>query len=927
MFRRERVVALWQSRLGGVALAIQVLWAKSGGAGSSAWHPLLGHLLDALHTAEALWDGWLSVHVRTEIAAALPDGAADGRRLFAWLAGLHDLGKASPAFQVQAVLAAERVRLVLDLPEVIADRRRCPHATAGGVGVVEQLLTRGWSKRQTRWVASIVQGHHGVFSSEGWREEAISRPHLLGGADWAGVRRELFEVVSDRAGVRDRLPAWSNVQLPEAAQLLLAGLVVFADWCASTETCFPYAAPLPAGYAERSRRQAARVPALLGWGAPWRPAPGEPTGLLQRRFGFAARTVQQATTRAAAAVAGPALLLVEAPMGEGKTEAALAATELLAAANGCNGVFIGLPTQATSNGMFPRVVQWLQAQGSAATVALAHGGAGRHEPFQALLDRPTAVLDEGADGQVAASQWFTGRKRALLAPVVIGTVDQLLLAAVKARHVSLRHAGLGGKVVLVDEVHAYDAYMSVFLDRALQWLAALGVPVILLSATLPPPVRHRLIAAYQAGLGHGGAPTAAELRQGHAEDGRPAAGQETGYPQLTVVAAAGVTTTEVAAGDRAAEVQLRVLDEPVDDGSAVAGWVTGRLGSAGCVLVVRNTVSRAQQTYLALRRLLPDTEVSLLHARFTADDRAGLEYRLLDRFGPRGHRPGRHVVVATQVVEQSLDVDFDLLVSDLAPVDLLLQRVGRLHRHDRIRPPGLVQPTVLVVGVQHPPAGMPLLPRGSVAVYGEHLLARSAAVLHGRQQIALPADVPSLVAAVYGEQPVGPAQWQPPLAAARAAWEAAQEDRRAEADRYVLRAPSRTRTCLDGLHDGGGAEASDDDPTLRAHVRDGDPAVTVVLLDTTPDGVSGRLPDGTEVALAGSPIADTVARRVLGRAVRLPSRRAVTAAALTHCATPPAWRRSGWLSGQLLLPIAAGRAQLGPFTATYDADLGLEVSY
>src|SRR5450756_1089699 len=94
MFRRERVVALWQSRLGGVALAIQVLWAKTGGAGSSAWHPLLGHLLDALHTAAALWDGWLSVHVRTEIAAALPDGAADGRRLFAWLAGQHDLGKA-----------------------------------------------------------------------------------------------------------------------------------------------------------------------------------------------------------------------------------------------------------------------------------------------------------------------------------------------------------------------------------------------------------------------------------------------------------------------------------------------------------------------------------------------------------------------------------------------------------------------------------------------------------------------------------------------------------------------------------------------------------------------------------------------------------------------------------------------------------------
>lgn len=926
----------------GVKTIKDALWAKTERTRGPGWHPLRGHLIDTLHAAQAIWDNWLAPGARHELGRWLPDGEADGRRLLGWLAGVHDLGKASPAFQIQAAEQARRVRANLPLPEVLADRHLCPHGNAGGAALVEELTSRyGWSRGQTKWVASIVQGHHGVFADEGWPREVTRRPHLYGSGPWQDARRQLFEEMTERADATGRLQAWASVRVPEAVQLALAGWVVLADWCASTEICFPYEAPLPADYLVRSRERATRVPDVLAWGHRWRPSPGPASELLRQRFGFPPRTVQTATIDAAEALVGPGLLVVEAPMGEGKTEAALAAAEVMAQACGCDGIFVGLPTQATSNGMFPRVQTWLERQGSNATVALAHGGAARHTGFQQLLASPRAVAqDEGpnhgsrsegaSSASVSASQWFTGRKRALLAPVVIGTVDQLLLAAVKARHVSLRHAGLAGKVVVIDEVHAYDAYMSVFLHRALEWLAACGVPVVLLSATLPPASRDRLTQAYAAGLG---APDASSGDSRDPNEAGTHSEARLAYPSVTVVGrgvrpqetAIQVSTRPVEPSGRSSRVTVAYVDAPAcdtktgdDDTEWLADALAERVRDGGCVLVVRNTVTRAQALSRALATRLPADERSLLHARFTADDRSVLEGTLLGRFGPAGSRPTRHVVVATQVVEQSLDVDFDLLVSDLAPIDLLLQRVGRLHRHERVRPRHLAEPAVWVTGAGERADAPPALPRGSESVYGRHLLWRTAAVLQGQDSIELPADIPALVAAVYGDDSVGPSTWQEELARARREWEANEDERVANAERYVLRKP--THASLESLHRGGGAEASDDDPGVRAHVRDGDPSVEVILLEG--DTTQARLPDGIPVPLDEQPD-DELGRRVLGRLVRLPAW--LTEAALAHGVRPAGWRRSGWLSSIPLLLLDEGRAHLGDQVVTYDSEHGLEV--
>jgi len=276
---------------------------------------------------------------------------------------------------------------------------------------------------------------------------------------------------------------------------------------------------------------------------------------------------------------------------------------------------------------------------------------------------------------VEAASWFLPAKRALLSPVAVGTVDQLLIAAAKVRYGMLRFTGLAGKVVNVDEVHAYDAYMDVFLRRCLEWLGRLGVPVVLLSATLPANIRHHLAAAY-------GGPNQVEIT-----DSRD-------YPSITVIVP-GRRSRVASVDDGNDDKQLEVEWWPQHDPEAVQELgerLLPLIDGEGCMLAVCNTVNRAQCLYRKLRELgAPPADITLIHSRFTRTDRARLNSELIERFGcSSSSRPRRHIVVAAQVVEQSIDVDFEMVVSDLEPIDLLSQRAGQAHRIDRHLPASVV---------------------------------------------------------------------------------------------------------------------------------------------------------------------------------------------------------------------------------------------
>ncbi|MFF4652601.1 CRISPR-associated helicase Cas3' [Streptomyces sp. NPDC001380] len=921
-------------------------------------------MADSAAVAGLLWDRWLPAAVRRVVAEPLPGGEADARLLAVWLAGVHDIGKATPAFACQVDALADRMREVgLAMPyqrEMGTDRRMAPHGLAGQTLLQEWLEERcGWPGRATAQFAVVVGGHHGVPPESAQVVDLDAHPALLrtpGPSQglWRKVQEELLEACADEFGVRERLGEWQRVKLPQPVQVLLSALVIVADWIASNPDLFPYS--LQDEGRSRAERTAAAWKALE-LPEPWRPQEpqGTPAELFASRFdlppGAAVRPVQEAAVRVAREMPEPGLLIVEAPMGEGKTEAALAAAEVLAARAGAGGVFFALPTMATSNAMFPRLLAWLDRLpargGERLSVLLAHSKAALNEDYAELKAASRRVAAVGMDGdeglpepgaaeraapaELVAHQWLSGRKKGMLSSFVAGTVDQLLFAGLKSRHLALRHLALAGKVVVIDEAHAYDTYMNSYLDRVLAWLGAYRVPVVVLSATLPADRRRGLAEAY-AGVSAGSEQFAA-------------VGEAGGYPLLTAVCPGRPPLLEEpAASGRGSAVQVEAVE---DDLQVLADRLEGELDDGGCVLVVRNTVNRVLETAKALRGRFGADAVTVAHARFIDVDRAAKDRLLLERFGPpsaaAGERPGRHIVVASQVAEQSLDVDFDLLVTDLAPVDLLLQRIGRLHRHPREgRPERLRTPRCWVTGVDR--SAVPPEPvRGSLAVYGRHALLRSLAVLaphleQGGAPVRLPQEISPLVQQAYGPDPVGPAAWAEAMAEARREHEQVRAEKAKAADTFRIAAAARAgRPLLDWL--AGGAGDADDTRAGRAQVRDSPESLEVLVVERLADGSlatvswAGGGRGGLPLPQDAVP-APRAAQAAAACSLRLPVQMArpyvidqVIAELERFCV--PAWQAkdSFWLAGELVLPIEAGcQTRLAGFRLHYSFDDGLEVS-
>ncbi|MFI0350951.1 CRISPR-associated helicase Cas3' [Actinomadura sp. 9N407] len=951
-------VAGW-ARLGsGLSPAARHAWAKHD-RDTDDWLPLWRHMADSGAVAGLLWDQWLPAQVRHVISAALPEGADDARRLVVWSATTHDIGKATPAFACQVESLADGMRaqnLEMPLHSQLHDRRLAPHGLAGMLLLHEWLMDQyDWSKRSAWQWAVVAGGHHGVPPTMSDIQALAARPRLLrstGSAEvWSGVQWELLDACAEVCDVAERLPEWREVKLSQPAQAVLTGVVIVADWIASNADLFPYSLDAR-DQSDRDRVEAAWRGLALP--PPWQALdPGsDAANLFASRFelpvGAQVRPLQERAVRAASDMA-PGLMIIEGPMGEGKTEAGLAVAEIFASRSGAGGVFVALPTMATSNAMFSRVLSWLDClpderpDAGARSVQLAHSKAALNEDFRALTwadhhsvrgVQPDEEASEGAAAELVAHQWLRGRKKGMLASFGVGTIDQVLFMGLKSRHLALRHLALAGKVVVIDEVHAYDAYMSSYLDLVLSWLGVYGVPVVVLSATLPAGRRRELVEAYTA------------------VEGAEAVETATGYPLITVAGRDGTRAVhEVAASGRRTDVQVEPLD---DDLEVLADRLVHELTGGGCVLVVRNTVARVLETAAVLRGRLGQDNVTVAHARFLDLDRMRKDSDLVNDFGPPGDgraRPGGpHVVVASQVAEQSLDIDFDLLVSDLCPVDLLLQRMGRLHRHQRgpgqsDRPERLRQARCLVVGADWSTAP-PEAVKGSQRVYGPHALLRSAAVLWpyltgtaptGRT-VRLPEDISPLVQRAYGTAPAGPESWRQEMDAAHDRHLVHIAKQRTKAEGFQLAAAGRDGTALIGWIDAGAGEA-DDTPAGRAQVRDGVESLEVLVVQRLADGTVRTVPwlDGGRGGLVLP--TEAVPEPRLGRIVaacglRLPFQFSIPqitdqAIAELEKEVISAWqsRDSSWLAGELILFLDENcRTRLAGYELSYSKDDGLEAT-
>ena len=731
---------------------LEALWAKKEEKdGLMYWLPLTVHLEDTGKIMGLLWEHWMSEGQKRTIA----DDTDIGKQIAIFIGAIHDIGKASPAFQLKKGFANSKdldkeltEKLVragfigIDSPDLLSSPEKTPHGLAGEV--ILSVLSDRFKKEND--IGSIVGGHHGrpidnrsmisdtlssfkknLFQSENEDSDIYKK--------WVSVHTEILNNALKSSSFKrcEDIPI-----LSQPAQAMLLGLLTMADWIASNTYFFPLIGIFDDNDIDMDKRC---EHGFTKWrysnqSDMWLPEIyADCNGLFKERFGFEPRDVQSIFAQTISDAKNPGLVILEAPMGLGKTEAALVGAEELAVKSGRSGLFFGLPTQATSNGIFPRIISWLKKQsvelGEKRGLRLVHGKAFLNEEYNNLTSASNIDVDgdnEGREGFVV-NQWFCGKKTAIMDDFVVGTVDQLLMMALRQKHLALRHLGLSKKVVVIDEVHAYDAYMDQYLNMALEWLGAYNVPVILLSATLPKKSRVDFIMHYLTGKGVKFSKE--DMSSLMVED----------YPLITYTD-----------NDKA----LNVKDfEPIEDKRIEIKYTdTGNLpklldslldggGNAG---VIVNTVKKAQDIAKELSEKFGDENVMLLHSSFIATDRVKNEEKLMKYLGKDGNRPQKLIIVGTQVIEQSLDIDFDVMISDIAPVDLLIQRMGRLHRHIRDnRPKKHKKPVLYVVGNDKNLE----FESGSKAVYGGYLLARTGYFLG--DSIRLPSDISRLVQEVYDE--------------------------------------------------------------------------------------------------------------------------------------------------------------------------------
>jgi CRISPR-associated endonuclease/helicase Cas3 len=915
----------------------QFLWGKWGEQTNPSFHPLICHMIDVGVVAASLLAKVLPESTRKLIAGGLGVPVSALPTLVPWLASLHDLGKASPAFQ--GLVKNEWVpKLMRAAGLAIYDMEsRPPHGQISGKSV-GAILSRDWGVdlEAAGAIAVAVGGHHGLFPSAG-EVQAVLDLHD-GGQSWHDMRASIVQCLAVAFGAETTT---RPTQCDNTTGVILAGLVSVADWIGSNTTYFPYAVenaenPIVVdvdAYFVKACDQAERALTGLGWDQ--KPAfsiPGNFAGL----FGFAPNELQSAALQVARDLPGPGLVIVEAPMGEGKTEAAQGFADVVLNQNHLRGMFFALPTQATSNQIFSRTSAFLAKRypGDAVQLLLQHGHASLAAEFDQLKDAarhlftPSGIELDGdptAPATLFAADWFTHRKRGLLAPFGVGTVDQILMATLRTKHVFVRLFGLANKVIIIDEVHAYDAYMSALLARLLSWLAAIGSTVVLLSATLPKARREALIQAFA----------------GKNTSLPPA----TPYPRLTWVSGEKTGTVSVTASKRMSkDVEIRWLggDRPTDESmkDLLPQLLASRLDGGGCALVLCNTVSSAQTVYTQLKEQFDATaadgqpELLLLHSRFPFDERQALETTCLRRFGKPDadgtspHRPGRAVLVATQVVEQSLDLDFDLMISEPAPIDLLLQRAGRLHRHQRPRPEGLADPQLHVVAPALTAAGIPQFGRGTEYVYARHVLLRSWLALRDQAFVQLPSDIERLVETVYDEDVQPSADLAPPLAQD---WLDSLNDLRKEQVAQQQEAKERFLPQpwfdmpLSRLTERATAE---DKPNLhsrhQALTRLAEPSVSVICLTKSDAGPC--LPDGRRVDLKAVPDWPTT-RLLLGRSLTVSDKRIVHRLLDGSDFKAAGWSESALLRHHRVLRFDAdGACPIDPFTVHLDPERGFAIS-
>lgn len=912
----------------GSAIATAVnpyLWAKkSEQNGRYMWLPLKQHLVDTVWIADRLWEQWLNDGQRQYIIQSLSQpNEDDAKGLVRFLAATHDIGKAAYSFQVKEgfiptpdldaqLLERMEQNGFKDVAVKSTAKNVRPHALAG-----EAILH--WHGVEED-IGSIIGGHHGkpldydldYLDQTSYKENYFQVHDKTDPIyqNWEKVQKEILLWALEISGFEavENLP---NISQP--SQVLLSGLLIMADWIASNERFFPL---IDIEEIDIPNQKARLESGWMDWfkNYPWSVEYlSDAHTLYTMRFNFdSPREEQAAFTQVIENIEEPGIIIFEAPMGLGKTEAALVAVEQLAKKTGRSGLYFGLPTQATSNGIFPRIKDWLtsiqQESGDSYPIRLAHGKAALNDAFMNV----SRNIDIDGDGSVYVNEWFSGRKTSALDEFVVGTVDQFLMVGLKQKHLALRHLGFSKKIIIIDEVHAYDIYSSDYLLKAVQWMGAYGIPIIILSATLPSKRRQDLIEMYIRGKG-------GKLRK---ENKTKSMLHTDAYPLITYTEGNEVKQFKDFTPSKTSQVNIVKVNEKQP--YSLLGEIVHEEGIIG---VIVNTVKRAQELAHYCAERYGEEQVTLLHSNFIATERAKKEQQLLDMIGKDGERPKQKIIIGTQVLEQSLDIDFDVLISDLAPMDLLIQRVGRLHRHEKTkRPKSFKEPTLYVLGTNEDLD----FEGGANSIYGGYLLTRTQYFLP--EILTLPTDISTLVQKVYGESELELAkELQSIYKKMKDEEEAKSQSKKSKAKAYQINKPARPskrrKPTLIGWLKSGTNDSTEE--KAQARVRDTNETIEVIALKKVSDGY-GTFREQEDLSFS---ITDSnTARKIAAKTLRLPY-------ALSHGGNIDEtieeleafnqqhlfeWQNSSWLKGALgVIFDEDNQYRLNGYVLTYDEKYGL----
>lgn len=606
------------------------------------------------------------------------------------VAALHDIGKVSPGFQTK-ILKAGSIEVNLGVPADL-DRLAGFHFAVGAAAL----------KSCGGGISEIVGRHHGSTP-----ESVVdAMAELYGGPPWQAERIKLITALQEMLG--SQYPAITGRAMVDA----VSGLVTVADWIGSGDR-----------FLKENDCNALNIAAALD-------EAGFVTPLIRKNlsfkdvFGFEQNLVQK---KLQDITEGPGVYIVEAPMGFGKTEAALYTGYRMLEQGCARGIYFALPTRATSDRMCTRMDRFLD-------VILEPDSPNR----RAQLLHGTAWLRETVMGEDAApgGSWFDQSKRGILAPFCVGTIDQALLAVMNVRHGFVRSFGLAGKVVILDEVHSYDGYTGTLLDLLVQALVELQCTVVILSATLTRK-RRQDFSGYNESAGNPG---------------------DDAYPLISARLAGNQTQSFAVPIPHIGSVKIRM--ESCDETSFATA--VKRASNGQHVLWIENTVDEAQNTFSILAARASDLGIpcGLLHSRFIQSDRQQKETDWVSLYGKEGiaHRnEGGRILVGTQVLEQSLDIDADFLVSRLAPMDMILQRTGRLWRHrendaHRLSIGAQQEAWILTPGRTELEANPGSLGK-SAKVYAPYVLCRTIEVLENVDSVDLPRDIRGLLESTYEDRP------------------------------------------------------------------------------------------------------------------------------------------------------------------------------